>query len=173
MLRLLLAAAAIAATPPPAWIQRAVPPPIVAWRQADLLGTPIPEGVAVSAAAGSYFVGVVDSRLDPPEMVLDFELAKTGRGTGVKTLLAGRITGAARGEIAVVLRLPTAALPRPMTEIAWILRVHGGELRLVRRFVADEIVVSGHTVKLTWKGSPARVEVWRYERGAYRLVARS
>ena len=166
MLRLLLAAIAVAAAPPPAWIQRAVPSPIVAWTEADLLGSSIPEGVAVSKAAGVYFVGVVDSRLDPPEMVLDYDLAKVTKGSSVKTLLAGRITGAARGEIAVVLRLAGK-------ERAWILRVDRGRLRFVRAFAADEIVLSGRTVKLTWKGPRVLFELWRYERGAYRLVATS
>jgi hypothetical protein len=170
VLRLLAATLAVAAAPVPAWIQRAVPGPIVAWREADVLGTGIPEGIAVSTAGGSYAVGVVDSRLDPPEEVMDFELAKNGPRTSVKTLLAGRITGAARGEVAVVLRLPGAALPRPKTEIAWVLRVESGRLRLLRRFVADEVVLTGPTAKLTWRGSDARVENWRFERGGYRRV---
>jgi len=40
------ATALVAAASPPAWIQRAVPPSIVAWRQADVLDTSIPEGIA-------------------------------------------------------------------------------------------------------------------------------
>ena len=41
MAALAMTLVALALAPPPAWIQRAaVPPPIVAWREADVLGTP-------------------------------------------------------------------------------------------------------------------------------------
>jgi hypothetical protein len=78
----------LAMGPPPAWIQRAVPPPIVAWRTADVLGTPIVEGIAVDrdAAFGTLTVNVVDSRFDPPEIVRQRDL----KGTKVRWLRAGR-----------------------------------------------------------------------------------
>ena len=51
MAALALTLVALALGPPPAWIQRVIPPPIVAWREADVLGTPIVEGVAVDRDA--------------------------------------------------------------------------------------------------------------------------
>ena len=56
---------------PPAWIQRAVPTPILTWREADVLGTPIVEGIAVDRDTVSHtvIVNVVDSRFDPPRIV--------------------------------------------------------------------------------------------------------
>ena len=159
MLRLAVAAvAAAAAAQPPAWISRAVPPPIVAWVEADVLGTPIPEGIAVSGAGGRCFVGVADSRLDPPEMVLEYDLADVGKGRSVVWLHAGHLTGTAAKEIGVDLRLGGA-------ERVWILRVDHGRLRLLRRFDAPRIRLVGTAVRLDW---PGRHEVWRFERGAYR-----
>src|SRR6185436_20512530 len=61
----------LVAAPPPAWIQRApIPPPIVAWRLADVLGTPEVEGIAVDLdrTAGTLTVNVVDSRPNPPHI---------------------------------------------------------------------------------------------------------
>jgi len=163
-------AAALAAaglSQPPAWIQRAVPPPIVAWREADVLGSTLPEGIAVSKAGGTYFVGVVDSRLNPPEEVLDYDLAEVVRGSSVRTLLAGRFLGGAEAAIAIDIRLTPS-----IGEHAWVLRVERGRLRLLRRFAADRIAISGRTVELRWL-TPGRSPVgkarqlWRFERGAY------
>ena len=172
MLRLALAAVAAAAvSPPPAWIARAVPSPIVAWREADVLGDALPEGIAVSAAGGTYFVGVADSRVDPPAMVLDYDLVRAIRGSRVKRLLASRFLGGEKAAIAVdVFVTPSVG------EQAWVLRVERGRLRLVREFAADRIAISGRTVELSWLSgarSPVgkRRQVWRFERGAYRLVS--
>ncbi len=63
-------------SPPPAWIQRAVPGPIVAWRTADVLGNKLVEGIAVSDVGGTLAVDVVDSRLDPPEDVESYDLPR-------------------------------------------------------------------------------------------------
>jgi hypothetical protein len=84
---------------PPAWIQRAVPPPIVAWREADVLGTPIVEGIAVDrdAAVDTLTVNVVDSRFDPPEIVRQRNLP----GSRVRWLRAGTRDGLFRFQIAV------------------------------------------------------------------------
>ena len=75
---LLIVFAALAATQPPAWIQRVVPPPIVAWREADVLGTPIVEGIAVDVVqAGretAYLLRVGRS--------FELELVRTVHGTG-------------------------------------------------------------------------------------------
>jgi hypothetical protein len=88
----------LAAPPPaPAWIQRAVPSPIVAWREADVLGTSIPEGIAVDYVAGTVTVNVVDSRLDPPEIVKERDVP----GRKVLWLHAGRRDHLARNEIAL------------------------------------------------------------------------
>jgi hypothetical protein len=64
MAALVLTLVALALAPPPAWIQRVVPPPIVGWREADVLGTPIVEGIAVDrdATFGVLTVNVGDSR---------------------------------------------------------------------------------------------------------------
>jgi hypothetical protein len=171
VVRLLAATLAAAAAPVPAWIQRAVPPPIVAWQEADVLGTSVPEGIAVSSAGGTYSVGVVDSRLDPPEEVLDYELVRAIRGSRVRTLLASRSLGDPKAAIAVdVFVTPSIG------EQAWVLRVERDRLRLVRRFAADRITFSGRVVELRWltaARSPAgrTRQRWRFERGAYRLVA--
>ena len=158
----LIAAAAVAQ--PPAWIARAVPSPIVAWVETDVLGNHLPEGIAISSAGGAYFVGVADSRVDPPKMVLDFDLARARPGSSVRWLRAGRLTGTAAKEIAVDVRLS-----RTGGEQAWILRVDRRRLRLLRAFAADRIRLTGDTVDLYWSG---KHETWRFERGAYRLVAR-
>ena len=114
----------LALAPPPAWIQRVVPPPIVAWREADVLGTPIVEGIAVDrdAAFGVLTVNVVDSRFDPPEIVRQRDL----RGTKVRWLRAGTRDGLFRIEIAV-------DVTGPRGETAFLLRVRRGfTLELVR-----------------------------------------
>jgi len=95
----LLVALALAAQPP-AWIQRAnVPPPIVAWRLADVLGTPIVEGIAVDrdSVGGTLTISVVDSRLDPPRIVRQRDV----KGRRVRWLRAGTHDGLARSQIAV------------------------------------------------------------------------
>ena len=116
---------ALALAPPPAWIQRAaVPPPIVAWREADVLGTPIVEGIAVDrdATFGVMTVNVVDSRFDPPQIVRQRDL----RGTKVRWLRAGARDGLFRIEIAV-------DVTGPGGETAYLLRVRRGfNLELVR-----------------------------------------
>lgn len=96
-LALLLVSLAVAPAPP--WIQRAVLPPIVAWRQADVLGTPIVEGIAVNkdATFGTLTVSVVDSRFQPPQMVRQRDLI----GSEVRWLRAGTHDGLYRYEIAV------------------------------------------------------------------------
>jgi hypothetical protein len=163
-----LAAAAIAAfavSQPPAWIGRAIPPPIVAWVEADVLGNHYPEGIAVSKAGGTYFVGVADSRPDPPEMVLDYDLVRARGGSSVQWLRAGRLTRTNAKEIGVDVRIS-----RTGGERAWILRVERRRLRLLREFAADRIRLAGRTVDLYW---PGKHETWRFERGAYRLVAPS
>jgi hypothetical protein len=115
---------ALALAPPPAWIQRAVQPPIVAWREADVLGTPIVEGIAVDrdVTFGTLTVSVVDSRFDPPQIVRQREL----RGTKVRWLRAGTRDGLFRIEIAV-------DIVGPKGETAYLLRVgRGFTLELVR-----------------------------------------
>jgi hypothetical protein len=119
----LLASAALGPVgPPPPWIQRAlIPPPIVAWRLADVLGTPVVEGVAVSRdnVSRTVTVNVVDSRFDPPRVVRLRELP----GTNVGWLRAGVRDGLARNEVA----LDTTG---PKGEAAYLLRV-GPRLTLI------------------------------------------
>jgi hypothetical protein len=165
------AGAALAAQVPP-WIQRAVPPPIVAWKVTDVLGDDLPEGIAVSRAASQYFVGVVDSRHDPPQMVLDYDLIRWLRGSTVRSLLAGQMLGGHASEIAVVvLAAPSKA------EVAWMLRVEPKRLRLLRRFSADRIRISGRLVEEHWttaERSPTGTitrRLWRWERGRYGIVS--
>jgi hypothetical protein len=124
MAALALTLVALALAPPPAWIQRVVPPPIVAWREADVLGSPIVEGIAVDrdATFGVLTVNVVDSRFDPPEIVRQRDL----RGTKVRWLRAGTRDGLFRIEIAV-------DVTGPGGETAYLLRVRRGfTLELVR-----------------------------------------
>jgi hypothetical protein len=108
--------------PPPAWIQRAnVPPPIVAWRVADVLGTKIVEGIAVDRdpVDKTLEISVVDSRFDPPRIVKQ----ATVPGTSVRWLRAGVKDGLARNEIAL-------ATP----QAAYLLRVGSGfTLRLAKK----------------------------------------
>ena len=90
----------LVAAPPPAWIQRApIPPPIVAWRLADVLGTPVVEGIAVDLdrTAGTLTVNVVDSRTNPPHIAKLREVT----GTKVRWLRAGTRDGLRRSEIAI------------------------------------------------------------------------
>lgn len=138
-----------------------------------MLGTSLPEGVAVSKAGGTYFVGVADSRLQPPEMVLDHDLTKVRPGSRVTWLRAGRLTGGTTKEIGVDVRFA-----RSQGERAWILRVEGGHLRLLRLFRADRIRLTGRTVDLAWPpghspfGPHVTRERLRWKRGAYHLVWR-
>jgi len=91
---------ALASAPPPAWIQRAnVPPPIVAWRLADVLGTPVVEGIAVDRdeTTATLTISVVDSRFDPPRIVCQ----RNVRGRRVRWLRAGTRDGLSRPQIAV------------------------------------------------------------------------
>jgi hypothetical protein len=179
VLALGIGAAAIAATaalaaPAPPWVQRAVPSPIVAWKVADVLGGDLPEGIAVSAAGSRYFVGVVDSRPDRPQMVLDYDLIRRLRGSKVRSLLAGRLLGEPSREIAVAVFVTPS-----IGELAWVLRVEPQRLRLLRRFSADRIRISGPTVEQRWttaQRSPTGTitrRLWRWERGAYRVVSQS
>jgi hypothetical protein len=110
-----------AAASPPAWIQRAVPGPYVTWRAADVLGTPVVEGIVVGrdTTARSVTVNVVDSRFDPPRIVRLRELP----GTQVRWLRAGARDGLRRPEIAL-------DVVGGRTETAYLLRVGAG-LRLV------------------------------------------
>jgi hypothetical protein len=118
-------ALAFAAPQPPVWIQRAnVPPPIVAWRLADVLGTPIVEGIAVDrdATAGTLTVSVVDSRFDPPQIVRQRDLP----GSRVRWLRAGTRDGLFRFQIAV-------DVIDHGQETAYLLRVRrGSQLELAR-----------------------------------------
>jgi len=125
-------AAVIAATPPPPWIQRApIPPPIVAWRLADVLGTPAAEGIVLNrdAILHSVTVNVVDSRFNPPRIVRIRELP----GTQVRWLRAGTRDGLARSEIAVDVR-------SPLSETAYLLRVGRRlQLELVRKLRGHQL----------------------------------
>jgi hypothetical protein len=99
MLTVLLALA-LAGPQPPAWIQRAnVPPPIVAWRLADVLGTQVVEGIAVDrdTTGDTLTISVVDSRFDPPRIVRQRDL----KGSRVRWLRAGTRDGLFRFQIAV------------------------------------------------------------------------
>jgi len=117
--------AVLVAAPPPAWIQRApIPPPIIAWRVADVLGTPAAEGIAVDrdVVAGMVTVNVVDSRFNPPKVVKIRDV----KGTAVRWLRAGRRDGLARNQIAV-------DVVGPGGETAYLLRIGSGlALPLVR-----------------------------------------
>ena len=95
----LVAALALILTPPPAWIQRAVQGPYVTWRAADVIGTPVVEGIVVNRDTTSHTltVNVVDSRFNPPRIVKLREL----NGSSVRWLRAGRRDGLLRSQIAV------------------------------------------------------------------------
>ena len=114
-----------AAAQPPAWIQRAVPTPILAWREADVLGTPIVEGIAIDRDTVSHTVtvNVVDSRFDPPRIVKQRELP----GSRVRWLRAGTKDGLYRSQIAV-------DVADKGKEAAYLLRVRRGfQLELARK----------------------------------------
>ena len=122
---LLALAVAVGLAQPPAWIQRAVQGPYVTWRAADVLGTPVVEGIVVNrdAVSHSLVVNVVDSRFNPPRIVKLREL----RGSGVRWLRAGRRDGLARNEIAV-------DVVAGGNETAYLLRVGRGlQLELARK----------------------------------------
>ena len=128
---MLLALVALALVQPPAWIQRAVPGPYVTWRAADVLGTPVVEGIVVTRdrVAHTVTVDVVDSRFDPPRIVKLREL----QGSGVRWLRAGRRDRLARNEIAIDVIWPTG-------DRAYLLRVGRG--------LALEVVRSVHGERL-------------------------
>ncbi len=126
---LLVLAVALALAQPPAWIQRAEPGPYVTWRGADVLGTPVVEGIVVTRdrVARTVTVDVVDSRFDPPRIVRLREL----QGSGVRWLRAGRRDRFARNEIAIDVVWPKG-------EQAYLLRVGRGLALDVVRSVHGE-----------------------------------
>jgi hypothetical protein len=118
---IVLAVLLAVAIQPPAWIQRAaIAGPIVTWRAADVLGTPVVEGIVVDRDSTwrTVTVNVVDSRFDPPRIVKLRDL----NGSRVRWLRAGRRDGLRRSEIAV------DVIDRDR-ETAYLLRV-GSELSL-------------------------------------------
>jgi hypothetical protein len=125
-----LLALAFLSTPPPAWIQRANVAPtssIVTWRLADVLGTPVVEGITVDrdTTDGTMNVSVIDSRFDPPRVVRQRSL-KGHKGQQLRWLQAGERDGLHRYEIAV-------DLEDKGKETAYLLRVgRGFQLELVR-----------------------------------------
>jgi len=97
----------------------------VTWRAADVLGTPVVEGIVVNRDPISHTisVNVVDSRFNPPRIVRIRELP----GTQVRWLRAGTRDGLRRGEIAV-------DVVSRGKETAFLLRVGRGlVLELVRK----------------------------------------
>jgi len=93
----LLLALAVGPLPVPAWIDRAhVAPPqyIVTYRLANVLGSPIVEGIVVDRdpVDGTMDVSVVDSRFDPPRIVHQ----GTVKGTRFRWLRAGTRDGLPR-----------------------------------------------------------------------------
>ena len=122
-----LLALAFLSPPPPAWIQRANVAPtsaIVTFRLADVLGTPVVEGITVDRDKidGTMNVSVIDSRFDPPRVVRQRSL----KGQQLRWLLAGKRDGLYRNDIAV-------DLEDKGKETAYLLRVgRGFQLQLVR-----------------------------------------
>jgi hypothetical protein len=99
--------------------------PYVTWRAADVLGTPVVEGIVVNRDPISHTisVNVVDSRFNPPRIVKIRELP----GTQVRWLRAGTRDGLRRSEIAV-------DVVDKGKETAFLLRVGRGlVLELVRK----------------------------------------
>jgi len=123
----LFLALAFASTPPPAWIQRANVAPkssIVTWRLADVLGTPVVEGITVDRDTidRTLNVSVIDSRFDPPRVVRQRSL----KGQQMRWLRAGKRDGLSRYGIAV-------DVEDKGKETAYLLRVgRGFQLELVR-----------------------------------------
>jgi hypothetical protein len=116
---------------PPAWIQRALPGPYVTWRAADVLGTPVVEGIVVTRDRISHTVtvNVVDSRFNPPRIVKLRELP----GTGTRWLRAARRDGLRRNEIAV-------DVLGGAIETAYLLRVGRGlRLELARKVRGQDL----------------------------------
>jgi hypothetical protein len=127
----LVLAVAFALAQPPPWIQRTVPGPYVTWRAADVLGTPVVEGIVVTRdrVAHSITVNVVDSRFDPSRIVKLREL----QGSGVRWLRAGRRDRLARNEIAIDVVWPKG-------EQAYLLRVGRSlALEVVRRVHGERL----------------------------------
>ena len=119
----LVLAFAFASPPVPAWIDRAHVAPeafIVTYRLADVLGSPIVEGITVDRdpTAGTMDVSVIDSKFDPPRIVHQ----GTVKGTVFRWLRGGTRDGLPH-QIAV----DTVAKGR---ETAYLFRV-GPEFKLV------------------------------------------
>jgi hypothetical protein len=100
----LLLALAFAApqTPVPPWIERSHVAPtqfIVTYRLADVLGSPVVEGITVDRdpTDGTLNVSVIDSRFDPPQVVKD----RSVKGRRLRWLRAGKRDGLFRYEIAI------------------------------------------------------------------------
>ena len=117
----LLLAALFAASPAPPWVLRVVPAPVVAFREADVLGSPVVEGIAIDRLGGTLGVYVVDSRTNPPKIAAQRDLPD-GK---VVWLRAGRRDGFARNEIAV-------DVSRPRGETAYLLRLERSGLAVVK-----------------------------------------
>jgi hypothetical protein len=85
---------ALAPPPVPAWIDRAHVAPasfIVTYRIANVLGSPVPEGITVDRdpTDGTLDVSVIDSKFDPPRIVNQ----GTVKGNTVRWLRAGTRDG--------------------------------------------------------------------------------
>jgi hypothetical protein len=129
---LLALAFAPPALPVPAWIDRAhVAPPqyIVSYRLADVLGTPVVEGVVVDRdpTDGTMGISVVDSRFDPPKIVRQ----GTVTGTRFKWLRAG-----ARDGLPKQIAIDTIAKGK---QTAYLFRVGPKDLVLVRKTSGQNI----------------------------------
>jgi hypothetical protein len=172
---ILTGAAARAQPPPP---RDAVPGRIVAWQRGDLATRPGLETAVVydddrsrlcsRGHRGAWRVAVVARG----RRVADRRLVASMCGNAFRHLRAGPLTDGRHAEVAV-----TILLTPSIGERAWILRVRGNRLVVVRIFHADQVEVEPGRVILRWlyaARSPARVarQVWRFERGAYRLQRR-
>jgi hypothetical protein len=174
---LLLTGATAWAQPPPP-VRDAVPGRIAAWRRADLVARPgLETAVAYDQSRsrlcsrshrGAWRVALVADGA----RTADRRLVASMCGNAFRALRAGRLTDGRHAEVAV-----TILLTPSIGERAWILRVRGNRLGVVRIFHADRVEVEPGRVILRWlyaARSPAGVarQAWVFERGAYRLQRR-
>jgi hypothetical protein len=178
----LLVAAALAGTAlggtVPYPVYNAVRGRVVAWQ-------PARQGYAVAYLSGAprgwcgfqggawHLALVRNSSTGPSRVTVDRRLEGSMCGNELVWLRAGRLTDGQHAEVALsILTTPSIGAT------AWVFRVVAGRFALVRRFYADRIAIRPGVVTLTWllghspDGTTTR-EVWRFTRGAYRLVAKS
>lgn len=122
---------------------------------------------------GSWRLALVrESTTGPSRVIVRRRLEESMCGNELVWLRTGRLTDGRHSEVALsILTTPSIGAT------AWVFRIRGARLVLVRRFFADRIAIEPGVVRLSWlpghsPDGKTTLQVWRFVRGAYRLAAK-